>query len=264
MERDGRGASPAGSEGQASRPGFRLFTYNIHKAIGVDRRFDPERIARVIRHYDPDIVLLQEVDRYAPRSGRLDLASHLANLLEHPHRAVSMNVHLKHGRYGNATLTRFPIGRQRQIDLTISWRKRRGAQHTRIHVRDAGVTRDVDVFNVHLGLSARERNRQARLLLASDDMRRLKDDDAVVIAGDVNDWRGLLPPLMGREGGFHCARGGSGRSIRTFPSYAPAGALDRVFFRGPLAMTHIARSRLKVARLASDHLPLIVDFEFVA
>ncbi|MCA9244715.1 MAG: endonuclease/exonuclease/phosphatase family protein [Phycisphaerales bacterium] len=258
------GAAGATRESKAgARLGFRLLTYNIHKAIGVDRRFDPDRIGSVIRHYDPDIALLQEVDRYAPRSGRLDLASHLANLLDHRHRAVSMNVHLKQGRYGNATLTRFPISRQYHIDLTISWRKRRGAQHTRIHVRNGHMVRTVDVFNVHLGLSARERNRQVRMLLESPDVRRLGADDAVIVAGDVNDWRGLLPPLMENEGGFRFARAATGRPIRTFPSYAPTGALDRVFFRGPLSVTHVARSRLSVARVASDHLPLIVDFEFV-
>ncbi|MGE3181508.1 MAG: endonuclease/exonuclease/phosphatase family protein, partial [Phycisphaerae bacterium] len=44
---------------------LKLLTYNIHKAIGVDRQFSPERIVEIIEHYDPDICLLQEVDRGA-------------------------------------------------------------------------------------------------------------------------------------------------------------------------------------------------------
>src|SRR5215510_12941379 len=89
---------------------FRVLTYNIHKAIGVDGQFAPARIVEIIRYHNPDLVLLQEVDRHALRSERMDLASVVGRALEFPYRAVSMNVHMKVGRYGNATLSRFPIG----------------------------------------------------------------------------------------------------------------------------------------------------------
>ena len=58
----------------ASAMRFNLLTYNIHKAIGVDRVFDPSRIARILEHHDADIVLLQEVDRGVRRSNHRDLA----------------------------------------------------------------------------------------------------------------------------------------------------------------------------------------------
>ena len=57
---------------------FRVMTYNIHRAIGVDRRFRPERIIRIIESHEPDIVLLQEVDDGVPRSREMDLARELA------------------------------------------------------------------------------------------------------------------------------------------------------------------------------------------
>ena len=44
-------------------------TYNIHRAIGLDRRFRLDRVAQIVSHHDPDIVLLQEVDIGAPRCG---------------------------------------------------------------------------------------------------------------------------------------------------------------------------------------------------
>jgi len=40
----------------------RFASYNIHRAIGVDRRFRPDRIADILQDHDPDIALLQEVD----------------------------------------------------------------------------------------------------------------------------------------------------------------------------------------------------------
>jgi endonuclease/exonuclease/phosphatase family metal-dependent hydrolase len=242
---------------------FRVLTYNIHKAIGVDGRFDPPRVAEVIAHHDPDVVLLQEVDRGAPRSNHLDLASHLSNTLSYQYRAASMNVFMKRGKYGNATFSRFPIGRQHNIDLTVSWRKRRGAQHTRIMVGENGRPLSIDVFNVHLGLSATERRRQVRQLLGTPDVERLDDSHACIIGGDMNDWRGLLRGQFA-PAGFQCATNrlpGSRRSIKTYPSYAPTGGLDKVFYRGGLKLLHAHRSRLGLAKFASDHLPVIVDFE---
>lgn len=243
---------------------FRVLTYNIHKAIGVDGKFAPERVVDVIQHHNPDVVLLQEVDRHALRSDRLDLASVVGRALKFPYRAVSMNVHLKVGRYGNATLSRFPIGRQRNIDLTISWRKRRGAQHTCVHIPNGTQMIDVDVFNVHLGLSAMERRVQVRRLLDTPDFAHMPEHRPVIVAGDMNDWRGLLRKACFECEGFRCAtnrRPGSSWSIRTFPSYAPTGGLDKVFYRGPLIALHAYRSRLSLARVASDHLPVIVEFE---
>lgn len=243
---------------------FRLLTYNIHKAIGVDRRFAPERIVEVLEHHDADVVLLQEVDRGAPRSDHLDLASLLARKLNYAYRAAGMNVTLRKGRYGNATLSRFPIGRQHNIDLTVGRRKKRGAQHTRLHIPQGAESIDVDIFNVHLGLSARERLEQVAHLLSSGDVTHLCSTTPTIVAGDMNDWRGVLKRSRFAPAGFQCAtnrRSGWRRSIRSFPSYAPAGGLDKVFHRGGLRALHAHRSRLTAARLASDHLPIIVDFE---
>jgi endonuclease/exonuclease/phosphatase family metal-dependent hydrolase len=243
---------------------IRILSYNIHKAIGVDRRFAPERIAEIIHHHNPDIALLQEVDRHVPRSGMVDLASQLARDLRYDYRAVGMNVHMKRGKYGNATLSRFPIGRQRNIDLTVGGAKRRGAQHTRMHIEQAGRQYQIDIFNVHLGLTARLRRAQVERLLSTADVTQLSPGAACVIAGDTNDWQGELKRKFFVGAGFRCAtngRAGSRWAIKTFPSVAPNVGLDKIFYRGTLDLVHAQRSRLKLARLASDHLPVLVEFD---
>lgn len=244
---------------------FRLLSYNVHKGVGVDRRFSAERIADVVRHYDPDVVLLQEVDRRPPRVGAEDLAVHLCKLLDYPYRACSMNVFKRTWQYGNATFSRFPMGRARNIDLTIGWHKRRGAQHTRLHLPLGGQDVTVDIFNVHLGLSAGERHKQVTRLLGTPDVAHLAPADACIIAGDMNDWRGLLRRPLFAPAGFACATSrGNGRlawSIRTYPSFAPTGGLDKIFFRGALRLLEAHGCRLKLARVASDHLPVMADFE---
>ncbi len=244
---------------------LRVLSYNIHRAIGVDRRFMPERVASIIGYYNPDVAMLQEVDEGAPRSRELDLARELARALDFQHFAIGHNVRLRKGRYGNATLSRWPIRRERNIDLTIGFMRRRGCQHTRIAVRTpAGGTRRLEVFNLHLGLSARERERQMALLVRSREFAALPYGVPTVIAGDTNDWRSLLRPLFVDMLGFRSATGGNDareRAISTFPSFFPQGALDRVYHRGPLRLVSARRCRLALSRVASDHLPVIVDFE---
>ena len=47
---------------------MRLLTYNIHKGVGSDRRYRLERIIDVIQEQEPDLICLQEVDRNVQRS----------------------------------------------------------------------------------------------------------------------------------------------------------------------------------------------------
>jgi endonuclease/exonuclease/phosphatase family metal-dependent hydrolase len=151
---------------------IKIVTYNIHRAIGMDRRFRPKRIVEILAHHRPDVALLQEVDEGVPRSKGVDLAQELAERLEYPHYAVGHNVSLRKGRYGNATLSRYPIVRERNIDLTIDTRKRRGCQHATVRVEKmSGHPHQLELFNLHLGLSARERARQVGLLVRSGTVR---------------------------------------------------------------------------------------------
>ncbi len=240
---------------------FRVLTYNIHRAIGVDRRFRPERIVRIIDNYKADIVLLQEVDEGAPRSRELDLARELAADLGFPYHAVGHNVTLRKGRYGNATLSRYPILSERNIDLTIDLWKRRGCQHTAIAL-DGRHDRRLEVFNLHLGLSGGQRARQVELLARSGEMTALAPDVPCLIGGDFNDWRSLLSPFLTQGMNFRSAADSStGRPLLTYPSFFPRGPLDRLYYRGPLTLLSAYRCRLRLSRLASDHLPIIADLE---
>ena len=245
---------------------FRLASYNIHRAIGVDRRFRPQRIARILEQHEPDVVLLQEVDEGVPRSREMNLARELAAEIGLPHFALGHNVSQRKGWYGNATLSRYPIVRERNIDLTIGKRKRRGCQHTTIHLQKMrGHPHLLEVFNLHLGLSARERQRQSGLLVRSREMAQLEAEQACILGGDFNDWRSMLRAYFVEGLGFHCATDRATRNgpkaIKTYPSFSPRGGLDRVYYRGPLAVRGVFRCRHRDARVASDHRPIFIDFE---
>ncbi len=244
---------------------FRVMTYNIHRAIGIDRRFRPERVSRIIETYEPDIVLLQEVDEGVPRSRRLDLGRELAASSGYPHVAIGHNVTLRRGRYGNATLSRHPILVERNIDLTIGASKRRGCQHTTIVLDGpAGRTHRLEVFNLHLGLSARERALQATLLSQTRELAALPTNAACLVGGDFNDWRSLLYPFFTGPLQFRSATESTRRgekTLLTYPSFFPRGPLDRIYYRGPIRLFAAKRCRLRISRVASDHLPIVADFE---
>jgi len=241
---------------------LRIMSYNIHRAIGVDRLFRPERIATIIGHYDADIVMLQEVDVGVPRSRRLNLSETLAGMTGYPHHAIGLNVELKTGMYGNATLSRYPILESRNIDLTIEEKKARGCLHTRFAIpsrRRKELT--LPVFNLHLGLSFRERPRQLGLVVRTPEFKALAETDPCIIAGDFNDLLKRLAPMLTEILSFDCAtnrRKGYQNARLTYPSFSPTSGLDKIFCRG-ITVDRGKVCRHRLTRVASDHLPVIAD-----
>jgi endonuclease/exonuclease/phosphatase family metal-dependent hydrolase len=240
---------------------IRLLTYNIHKCIGgVDRRYSPDRIRETISHYEPDLVCMQEVDNRAHRSNKDRQVDLLGDLLDMRHRSYFPNVRVrKGGEYGNAILSRFPLTETQNIDLTIPPKKKRSVLHARYRVRFNGsrATRTLHVYNMHLGLSGVERKVQLRKFLESHPFVGLNHRTPIVVAGDFNDVWGTLGRKLLVPSGFRGVR----HALRTFPSYAPVRALDSIYVRGRLELVKVFRSRLDVAKRASDHLPLIADME---
>jgi len=238
----------------------------MHRAIGVDRRFKPDRIVQILEHHEADVVLLQEVDVGVPRSRRLDLAKEVARSAEYPYYETGLNVKLHEGMYGNATLSKHPILKSHNIDLTVGPRKARGCLHTTIQLKDGnGSIQNVDLFNLHLGLAAQERVRQVGILIQSPEYTSLAPDYPCLIAGDFNDWRTLLGPIFTDVLNFNCATNhskGYHNPYLTYPSFSPTGGLDKIFYRGPLQLQKRRRCWMKITKMASDHLPVIAEFEF--
>lgn len=239
---------------------FRLLTYNIHKCIGgIDRRYAPDRVADTIAHYNADIVLLQEVDDGVPRSRKHRQVDWLGNALSFGHRYFQANVGLTTGKYGNAILSRYPLETPQRVDLTIPWKKRRGALVTRVHFRGSGGARSLVLANVHLGLAGLERVAQLRRLIGHPKLARAQHATPLIVAGDFNDVWATLGEKVLRPAGFQSAAG----DVKTFPAAFPLRSLDRVFYRGDLRLKSCFVGRTDLAKHASDHLPLIADFEVV-
>ncbi len=234
----------------------RVLSYNIHKCIGgLDRQYKPDRVGDTIAHYQPDVVMLQEVDAGCKRSERHRQVDVLSEMLGLPHQTWHPNVAVRGGgQYGNATLSRFPLLNNENIDLSVPLKKKRSVLHAHLLIdRD----RSLHVFNLHLGLFGPERRIQLQKLLASQVLRGLPSTAPVVVAGDFNDvWETLGQSIL-TPAGFKTIAS----PLKTFPAYAPMRALDGMYVRGRARLVNLRRSQLDVARRASDHLPLIADIE---
>jgi endonuclease/exonuclease/phosphatase family metal-dependent hydrolase len=224
---------------------FVAATYNVHSCVGVDHRYDPERVATVLCELGADIIGLQEVDA-RHRFGRfVEQWSFFAELTG-LNAACGPQRRDHRGRFGNSLLTRFPVRALRHIDLSIDGYEPRDAIDAELLVDD----RPLRVVVTHLGLHGGERREQTRRLLAALGERR-GDEDGVLMMGDLNEWRG-------RRGGIPALdeRWGRAPAPRTFPSWLPVLPLDRIYVGGTAALYGVSVHRSGLARLASDHLPL--------
>src|SRR4030095_16545606 len=140
-----------------------LVSYNIHSGIGTDGRFDLHRVAEVLSEIDADIIALQEVGDFRGRMEKVAHPEHLAEQLG-LHMAFGPNVVRNGRRYGNAILSRLPILKSKNYDLSVERREPRGALRCDL---DLGGGRQLHVFCLHLGLTSGERRAQESLLLSS-------------------------------------------------------------------------------------------------
>lgn len=222
-------------------------SYNIHRGVGLDGRLDLDRIAAVIAEVKPDILGLQEVI-HAP-APPLDQAGYLARRLGLHLVMGATRAHGAGGVYGNAVLTRLPVLGWATRDLSRNGREPRGCLRV-----DLGANgRTLHVFNCHFGLGLRERREQLQLL--ADFIRAsARLEGPRILMGDFNEWhRGPVTQRLRREFSSPVRR-----MHRTHPALLPLFRLDRIYWDVELEgeTLHVHRSRR--ARLASDHLPVVV------
>ncbi len=115
------------------------------------------------------------------------------------------------------------------------------------------------VICVHLGLMKFERTIQIQVL-AERINSSIPPGEPVLIAGDFNDWRRHLShdleTMLGLEEIFKTMRGSYAKS---FPSWQPTLAVDRIYYRG-VTPELCKRFNQHPWRGLSDHLPLYAEF----
>jgi len=224
-----------------------VVSYNIHRGRGLDQRVDLDRIAQVLSETGADVVGLQEVFAAQAVSVARELGMEVAM---GPTRSWTF------GHFGNAVLSRLAVKAQHRFDLTRPGREPRGGLRVDL---DAGPTL-LHLWNVHFGLTFRERREQVDLLLTGQIIRPPALGGPRVLMGDFNEWLpGPVAHLLRREFGIRRRR-----LRRTHPAPFPLFPLDQIFWDAGLEAEQLRVHRSRLARVASDHLPLVARLRLPA
>ncbi len=225
---------------------MKIVTYNIHRGRSVTGRPILGEVALALDSLGADVIACQEVVG-VDIDGHADQAAWLADRLGMQARFV-VNAATRHGPLGNATLSRLPIEAHANLDLSIRGFENRGALRTVL-------APSMDVWNVHLGLTARQRAEQWRRLCAALH----EAPRALVVCGDFNDWSGLLRGLIERFGLVNALHRARRHGRATFPARRPWFRLDRLYYRSlELVDAEVLRGAPWTG--LSDHLPVVATF----
>lgn len=215
---------------------LRVASYNIHKGISTfNRRLVLHEVRRELLRLAPDLVLLQEV-----QGEHRHRASHFVRWPAAPQHeflagdeltsVYGRNANYRQGHHGNALLSRYPVLRWQNVDLTLHKREQRGLLHCVL--QPPGWRQPLHALCVHLNLLARDRRRQLALL-AEHIRKAIPANEPLVLAGDFNDWRREATHVLAGELGL-CEAFESlhGTPARSFPARFPVLQLDRIYTRG--------------------------------
>ncbi|NYT82492.1 endonuclease/exonuclease/phosphatase family protein [Alcaligenaceae bacterium] len=243
---------------------LKVLTVNTHKGFTVfNRRFILHELRDAIRQTHADIVFLQEVlgahHRHASALAHWPTTTQYEFLADTiwGDFAYGRNAVYPHGHHGNALLSKFPIARYDNLDISVGRHEKRGLLHC---VLQPPGRPEIHAICVHLGLRERHRAYQMAYLCRLIE-EEIPADAPLVIAGDFNDWRMRSQKALARcSGMIEAFKSRHGQLARTFPARFPLLRLDRIYLRNvrayePVALAHRPWSHL------SDHAPLAVEIE---
>lgn len=236
-----------------ARKRFRVMTYNIHVGVGMDKKLDLQRIADVINRAHPDLVGLQEVDRGVKRTEGKDEIAELAAMTRMDY-AFAHNLDYQGGQYGVAILSRSLL---RNIDHRMYENKREAERRGMLKVEVDIGGRKLNFVTTHLDYQFAD----GRLFEAEQLLKFLSGiTDPLVVVGDLNDEpRGSAYMLMLTR--FQDAWSGSRAKGDgwSYPADKPIKRIDYIFYRAADGVQ--VKKAWLVDSLASDHVPLMAEFE---
>ena len=209
-------------------------------------------IRDAIEETQADIVLLQEV--FGNQHRREMQFEYLADRAW-KHYAYGKNAVYPSGHHGNAILSKFPIARWENIDVSTNRLEKRGVLHVRVDVPG-----ELDIFCVHLGLF--EAGRDEQLTRLAELIAKVPEESPVLLGGDFNDWRiKASSKLLKKNQLKEVFETLKDRPARTFPAILPALCLDRVYVRGLKPIHCEVMDTAHWSRL-SDHAALFCEVEW--
>lgn len=222
---------------------MRILAYNIRHGAGMDHIVDLPRLADVITPLNPDVVLLQEVDKGVNRSHGEDQMARFAELTG---MSPYFGKFMDHdgGEYGMGILTREPALESASQELPAGEEPRFS-----LWVR----TPEAVFVGVHLYRTEAERLAQAQRLVDTF----ADEEGPVVVAGDFNSEPGsVVMDYIGQ----HWQIAAKEPPSLTFPAGEPVKEIDFILYRPEEDFT-IVTSRVIDERMASDHRPILLELQ---
>jgi endonuclease/exonuclease/phosphatase family metal-dependent hydrolase len=247
----------------------RVVTYNIHHGEGVDGKFDLERIARVLRAAEPDLVALQEVDQGTRRAGGVDQPAELARLTG-MQVVFGHNIDYDGGGYGTAVLTKLPIRSHKSVKLKSFYESTpQHAEQRGVQVIELGDETGPGLLFLctHLDYRPPDDERMASAKTINELVAK-RGDELAILAGDLNatpenrviaefakQWK-IAGMQEGRGGRAEGGGPEGAKPLLTFPAGKPDRWIDYVMVR-PAERWEIVELRVLEEPVASDHRPLL-------
>jgi len=240
---------------------LRILTLNTHKGFTpFNRRFILPELREAVRATATDIVFLQEVlgahtqQSQHPNWPAVPQYEFLADSMWSDF-SYGRNAVYPQGDHGNALLSKFPIIRYENINISIGKLEQRGLLHSVLLVPGHY---EVHAICVHLGLRASHRRQQLELLGELVDS--LDPKSPVIIAGDFNDWCQQADKLLTPFGLTEAFVAEYGAPARSFPARWPLLCLDRIYVRNATTRNPRVLHRRPWSHL-SDHAPLAAEIQ---
>ncbi len=239
---------------------LQILTLNTHKGFSAfNRNFILHELRDAVRGLSTDIVFLQEVlgehrlhprryENWPPISQYEFLADRMWSDFSYGRNAVYPD-----GDHGNALLSKYPIIRHENLDVSVGTIEQRGLLHSVLKIPGH---QEVHAICVHLGL--RESHRRKQLALLGKLLDNLPANAPVIVAGDFNDWRKQADFVLNDHGLLEAFVHEYGAPAKSFPARWPFLSLDRIYVRN--ATTHHPQVlHQRPWSHLSDHIPLTVE-----
>lgn len=225
---------------------MRVVTLNLRSGLSLSDPGDLTPLIELLSSLSADVICLQEIDRFLPRS-------HFRNQMALISKALGMrgrffpSIPLSPMSFGLAILSRFPLMRHTSFFLPFSGEPRVLAK---VVVLYEG--KPCTLFNTHLGLNPDERLRQTRRIaqiisrekspfLLCGDFNEIVSEPTMISLLDNSDLNEVRDPTY----------------APTFPAFDPKVRIDLMFCSSDLIFSSAFVSPVVV----SDHFAFVADLE---
>lgn len=239
---------------------LKVLSYNIHKGFNWNNsQLTIDGIKQTIHATHAEVVFLQEVvgenqvDAQNVDGWTNDQYEFLADQ-KWPEYAYAKNAVYDYRHHGNAVLSKYPIVRWEQINISTNKFEQRGVLFCEI-MTPLG---PVHCYCVHLNLLHRSRLKQYKMI-SNIVKRRTPEGLPVIIAGDFNDWNRKASSILEQKEGFvEAYKSLHGHYPKTFPANFPLLSLDRMYVKNlnPEIVKVLKNHRWKSL---SDHAALYME-----